>query len=191
MSDHMEELRTVVDEDVDHLVMKERTYGGSWKKRGGVGAFMMMARKWDRIENMITEVLNGGTPYDIFYQISRNPTGADGTMLAEVRDLRRYLTLIEAEMIAQGVVERPMRPSDVMKADRAVEMQEPFGYHETRPIKVRHHYMENHGGDLILSGSMSGLNWGGLYYRSNAKQEHEEPVYEMASNYIEEYGDPQ
>jgi len=41
---------------------------------------------------------------DIFAKIAADPTGADGSVLAEVRDLRRYLLLVEAEMIARGVV---------------------------------------------------------------------------------------
>ena len=42
---------------------------------------------------------------DIFGMIALNPKGEDGTVLACVRDARRYLMLIEAEMIAEGVVE--------------------------------------------------------------------------------------
>jgi hypothetical protein len=84
------------------LLEKEKTYKGSWKKRGGVGAFMMLARKWDRLENM----LEGSKPaYDLFAEIEANPSGCDGTILAEVRDLRRYLLLVEAEMTARGTLE--------------------------------------------------------------------------------------
>ena len=45
---------------------------------------------------------------DIFGRIqSENPEGPDGTVLAEVRDLRRYLLLVEAEMVARGAVAAP------------------------------------------------------------------------------------
>lgn len=44
---------------------------------------------------------------DIFAKIEERPGGEDGSVLAEVRDLRRYLTLVEAEMIARGVVASP------------------------------------------------------------------------------------
>lgn len=44
---------------------------------------------------------------DIFLKIQEDPTGQDGCVLAEIRDLRRYLTLVEAEMISRGVVEYP------------------------------------------------------------------------------------
>src|ERR1039458_3589413 len=39
--------------DTDTLRQKGIHYGDSWKARGGVGAFMMAARKWDRIANII------------------------------------------------------------------------------------------------------------------------------------------
>lgn len=42
---------------------------------------------------------------DIFAKIEEKPDGSDGTVLACVRDLRRYLTLIEAEMVSRGVVQ--------------------------------------------------------------------------------------
>lgn len=74
----------------DHLelVKKEREYGSSWKKRGGVGAFMMAARKWDRIE---TQVERNG--YDIFATVYGNPS--ETGILDDIADLRRYLALIE------------------------------------------------------------------------------------------------
>lgn len=100
--DHLKFIDMVVAEDVEHLREKERTYGGSWKRRGGVGAFMMLARKWDRLENMLR--MKDGTQYDIFAAIAARAAGEDGSALAEIRDLRRYLTLVEAEMMSRGVV---------------------------------------------------------------------------------------
>lgn len=99
--DHMGYVDDVVAKDVAHLREKERTYQGSWKRRGGVGAFMMLARKWDRLESMLS-----GDPwnYDVFRAVEAQPVGVDGSVLAEVRDLRRYLVLVEAEMTARGVV---------------------------------------------------------------------------------------
>lgn len=41
---------------------------------------------------------------DIFAKIEERPDGGDGTILACVRDLRCYLTLVEAEMMARGDV---------------------------------------------------------------------------------------
>ncbi len=97
-ANHMMYLRTVAEGDIVHLEEKEKTYQGSWKKRGGVGAFMMLARKWDRIENLL------GSLFNVFAHIEAKPDGSDGTVLAEIRDLRRYLLLVEAEMVARGVV---------------------------------------------------------------------------------------
>ena len=81
----------VAQEDVEKLHQAEQSYGDSWKKRGGVGAFMMLARKWDRLENQVD-----GHRYDIFKAISEDqrPEG----ILDDIRDLRRYLLLVEAEM---------------------------------------------------------------------------------------------
>jgi hypothetical protein len=45
---------------------------------------------------------------NVFAKIRENPDGRDGTVLACLRDLRRYLTLIEAEMISRGVVKNEM-----------------------------------------------------------------------------------
>lgn len=108
--DHMEFLDRIADGDVQHLNVKESTYKGSWKRRGGVGAFMMLARKWDRIEPMAE-----GSGYDIFALIEQQGLeGADGTLIAEIRDLRRYLLLVEAEVLSRALkgidVERPVVP---------------------------------------------------------------------------------
>lgn len=77
--------------DTDTLVEKGRNYGDSWKRRGGIGAFMMLARKWDRIEEQVKK-----DGYDIFASIAKDMR-AEG-MLDDIRDLRRYLLLVEDEM---------------------------------------------------------------------------------------------
>ncbi len=111
--DHLNFIEAVAAEDVAHLKIKEKTYGGSWKKRGGVGAFMMLARKWDRLENLLNRsevgsaLVESRDRYDIFDWIEESPKGEDGSALAEIRDLRRYLLLVEAEMVARGVVAVP------------------------------------------------------------------------------------
>lgn len=122
--DHQKFLSPVAAEDVRFTIEKDTSYDASWKLRGGVGAFMMMARKWDRLES----ILKGQWKYDIFTAIeqqtasekdlanSRTPAGhpvhfapgGDGTVLAEIRDLRRYLALAEAEMMSRGVVPTPV-----------------------------------------------------------------------------------
>ena len=86
--------------DIAYITWKDRQYGSSWKKRGGRGAFMMLARKWDRLE----EFMEHQFEHDIFAGVEADPSGADGSVLAEIRDLRRYLANVEAEMVARGVV---------------------------------------------------------------------------------------
>ncbi len=82
-------------EDADELHKAEQSYGDSWKQRGGIGAFMMAARKWDRLEKQVTE--HG---YDIF--VAMEADQRDEGILDDIRDLRRYLFLIDAEMCGRG-----------------------------------------------------------------------------------------
>ena len=94
---YLQKLPYIASIDVEELNRKEATYRGSWKNRGGVGAFMMLARKWDRLETICRE--NG---WDIFKAVTLGGTSeADGTALSEIRDLRRYLLLVEAEMLGR------------------------------------------------------------------------------------------
>ena len=81
----------LANDDVSALHNAEKSYGDSWKKRGGIGAFMMLARKWDRIEKQV-EVYR----YDIFDAMAndKRPEG----LLDDVRDLRRYLFLVDSYM---------------------------------------------------------------------------------------------
>jgi len=99
MPENCENLRFIegiAKDDVDTLISKGETYGDSWKRRGGVGAFMMLARKMDRLENMAKD--HG---YDIFEAIKANPS--EGGIMDDIRDLRAYLILVESEMMHQRV----------------------------------------------------------------------------------------
>ena len=82
-------------DDVDSLTISEKSYGDSWKKRGGVGAFMMLARKWDRLENQLSK-----EGYDIFKEILKEGLDKKDGIIDDVRDLRRYLILVESHLIA-------------------------------------------------------------------------------------------
>lgn len=88
--------------DVAQLREKGESYGDSWKKRGGVGAFMMLARKWDRMSNtwdkIESAVENEG--WDVFKACGKY-VEKDG-ILDDIGDLRRYLLLIEAYMEGIG-----------------------------------------------------------------------------------------
>lgn len=111
---HMGYIEIVARADCAHLEEKERTYRGSWKRRGGVGAFMMLARKWDRLEAIleaaprqydiiglaVSESVDGGTII----------MGQEGSLLDQIGDLRRYLLLVEAEVMSQIENRTGMRP---------------------------------------------------------------------------------
>ena len=84
----------VSNEDVEGLHESEQNYGDSWKQRGGVGAFMMLARKWDRIEKQVKE-----HNYDVF--ASALSDERDEGIIDDIRDLRRYLFLVESEIRLQ------------------------------------------------------------------------------------------
>jgi hypothetical protein len=82
-------LRDICLSDADNLEKKAEEYGDSWRQRGGVGAFMMLARKWDRIENTVKEY-----NWDIFEALAKDPNGIAG-VFDDIGDLRRYLLLVE------------------------------------------------------------------------------------------------
>jgi|TARA_R100000005_G_C4864521_1_gene124155 hypothetical protein len=95
--DYSRQINTVLlisNEDVEGLHESEQNYGDSWKQRGGVGAFMMLARKWDRIEKQVKE---GG--YDVFKLAIADER--DEGIIDDIRDLRRYLFLVESEIRLQ------------------------------------------------------------------------------------------
>lgn len=109
---HMTHLKQVALADVEGLERAERQYGSSWKRRGGVGAFMMLARKWDRLERALAPTGPKGVPgyaprgdsanapWNIFRAIEVDQR-AEG-IIDDIRDLRRYLLLVESEMVARG-----------------------------------------------------------------------------------------
>lgn len=80
--------------DVEKLEEAQISYGDSWRSRGGVGAFMMLARKWDRIEKQAEDYT-----YDVFLALKED--NREEGLIDDIRDLRRYLLLVEAEMTLQ------------------------------------------------------------------------------------------
>ena len=82
-------------EDWTSLDRAEEDYGDSWRKRGGIGAFMMLARKWDRIEKQVYDYT-----YDIFLALEEDQR--DEGLMDDIKDLRRYLLLVEAHMRTKG-----------------------------------------------------------------------------------------
>ena len=78
------------------LKQKDREYGGSWLRRGGVGAFMMLARKWDRLENAVGQE-------QLLLPVLRNADlEARLSIMDDINDLRNYLILVEAHLQAEG-----------------------------------------------------------------------------------------
>ena len=90
-----QEMFDIAEQDVEELIEADKSYGDSWCKRGGTGAFMMLARKWDRIENQVKT-----HDYDIFTALHQD-TRTEG-LIDDIHDLRRYLILVE-----QYIYEKP------------------------------------------------------------------------------------
>lgn len=120
MSDNMDYLEEIVQIDVHVLKQKDKEYGSSWKRRGGVGAFMMLARKWDRLENAAR--LAG---WDIF-QIMLADRRDEG-VLDDIRDLRRYLLLVESE-IQKTITDQLAAEITGLRSLGPTGMQNPRGF---------------------------------------------------------------
>jgi len=89
MPANFDKIEKLAQRDIAQLKHAEKSYGDSWRKRGGVGAFMMLARKFDRIENQSMK-----NHWDVFGAILDDPSNAG--ILDDIRDLRCYLYLVEA-----------------------------------------------------------------------------------------------
>tara|TARA_R110000824_G_scaffold64402_2_gene168243 strand:+ start:15874 stop:16266 length:393 start_codon:yes stop_codon:yes gene_type:complete len=117
-------LDKVTQEDAYFLKKAFESYGDSWKKRGGVGAFMMLARKWDRLEHSLEKK----NQYDIFEAIEkdRRPEG----IIDDIRDLRRYLVLVETEMLTRGQLPMSVREDRFEAATKEdlTGQDHPFGH---------------------------------------------------------------
>lgn len=115
MKTNQQRLLEVAQRDVEGLQIAEESYGDSWKSRGGVGAFMMLARKWDRLETILQKAPH---QYDVLKEIvAEQSRGGEGCLDA-VRDLRRYLLLVEAE--AASLIKLPVQRDNLI-ADRRKE----------------------------------------------------------------------
>lgn len=84
---NFEGMRDLAVQNVNVCIDKDKDYGASWKKRGGPGAYMVMARKMDRIEEQARK-----RAWDIF-QVDDGKTteSLDDTIM----DLINYLLLIQ------------------------------------------------------------------------------------------------
>lgn len=91
---YLRHLPALARQDVTVLLQKDREYGSSWKRRGGVGAFFVAIRKADRLEESARRY-----HYNIFAALHAD--GRPESILDDIQDLRRYLLLIEAEFLEQ------------------------------------------------------------------------------------------
>lgn len=97
MYDKMREIAAQIIRTVER---KNKEYGESWRKRGGVGAFMMAARKWDRLETQV----QGDVGYDIFALLTQeNLTSEDP--IDTIDDLIAYLLMIRAHCAGETLRE--------------------------------------------------------------------------------------
>jgi hypothetical protein len=102
---YLKRVLPLAESDAAHILETDPIYGGSWQKRGGVGAMMMLARKWDRLEERVRKM-----GWDIFRAIQLD-TRREGA-IDDVRDLRRYLLLVEAKAVEDGIVKMQTSSKD-------------------------------------------------------------------------------
>lgn len=101
----IDKLKATCRASIDVIMRKNLEYGESWKQRGGVGAYMMLARKWDRLENQVKR-----EGWDIF--AAMNTDDREEGIIDDIRDLTNYLLLVQTEykarvMSAESVVATP------------------------------------------------------------------------------------
>ncbi len=100
------DLLDTVERLVEKLHGKEVSYRGSWQKREGIGAFMMLARKADRLLPIIQAIYESWESieahakeenYDVFKVWEACQLQCDSE-LNDIHDLWGYLTLVITEM---------------------------------------------------------------------------------------------
>jgi hypothetical protein len=131
---YLDQLKAVADNHVARVRGAYPHYGDSCLKRGGVGLFMMLARKWDRIERRVDKpitqikMFNEGQPqpqpYDILEHIKAD-TRPEG-VADDVADLIDYLMIVEAELRHRG--EWPGDTEQHNNGFSRPDVSHPFGY---------------------------------------------------------------
>lgn len=136
-------LKFITEELVKFVNDKDIQYGSSWRKRGGAGAFMVIARKWDRIEQACEKETAKYDIFNVFKEEDRRET-----ILDDCLDLVGYLLILVEHMIEIGHVTRikELNMSFVSSDHRGVPessgMENPFGYIEGEdqdPTSARYH----------------------------------------------------
>lgn len=128
MDDYLEEkfpwlknLEPLAKQIVTVLHDKEKHYAGSWQQRGGPGAFMMLARKWDRIENAAKK-----ENYDIFKVIKHN----EAETVDDIDDLIGYLMLVRAKMMNETKQMELNKAQKIVDNPTLTGMSSPYGFDE-------------------------------------------------------------
>ena len=132
-------LLALAKQDAEKVFVKDVEYGHSWRKRDGVGAFFVIARKWDRLEERVkrdgldTFLGKKSIQYDLFGHIAAD--NREEGIIDDIRDLRRYLLLVEEEMMARGslrdILKDVLEQSDSARTDSVrgrTDHPRPFGY---------------------------------------------------------------
>ena len=124
-------LNFITEELVKFVNDKDVQYGSSWRKRGGAGAFMVIARKWDRIEQVCET--RHPAKYDIFDVFEADDRSE--TILDDCLDLVGYLLILVEHMIEIGHVTKieELRMSFVpaiTPGSAPSGMRNPFGFDE-------------------------------------------------------------
>lgn len=130
MVDFRTALEYVVDDDVTALVESRVHYGDSWRAEGGFSAWFNIKRKIDRLVRLLGRepetIQDKESPesgpfvrerYDIFAHIHADLARGGETVLDTVRDLRRYLTLVEAFLVEEGV-DLPLSRDNILAGQR-------------------------------------------------------------------------
>jgi len=92
---YLEQLKHVADSIVSTIRAKDKAYGSSWKRRGGVGAYMMLVRKSDRLEEQVKKF-----NYDVFDALRLSGCSEEKgseRLIDTLEDLVAYGLLILAE----------------------------------------------------------------------------------------------
>ena len=91
-------------QDQKLIVEKDKSYEGSWKNDGGIGAYFTFKRPIDRFIAIAKR--NG---YDLFKvwqeEDEKGILFQDGTLSACILDIRCYMALIQTEMMARKAVD--------------------------------------------------------------------------------------
>ena len=137
---------------------KDIQYGSSWRKRGGAGAFMVMARKWDRIETACEKETSKYNIFDVFKKEARQES-----ILDDCLDLVGYLLILVEHMIEVGHVTKiydftptitksivtGSNPETKLVGEIGLRsgMEHPFGFNKEEDVPLGNKFMKSETGE--------------------------------------------